>query len=909
MSAPSPRLEAALADRYKIERPLGQGGMAMVYLARDLRHDRLVALKVLRPELAAVIGAARFLAEIKTTANLQHPHILPLHDSGEADGTVFYVMPFVEGQTLRARIQHEKQLPVDESVKIAKEVAGALDYAHRHGVVHRDIKPENILLHDGQALVADFGISLAVSRSEGGSRMTETGMSLGTPHYMAPEQAMGEREITAKADIYALGCVLYEMLTGEPPFTGTTAQQIIARAVTESPRPITMHRHTVPVHVEATTLKALEKLPADRFASAAEFAAALENPALTASAVAARPGAAGRGGDWRARAAIPLAAIAMVSTIGFAVTLLRPAPPAPVSRYALSFATAQAPVADRPIAISPDGSHLAYIGPGEVGGTQIWLKSRDSDEAEPLAGTSTAVSFTFSPDGRWIAFTQQNQQVKKVPILGGAAIALADFAQATRGIAWLDDGTIVYLESGARVLKRIPDVGGPATVIWEADSTQPTTAYYPVAIAGGRGVLFTVCEGGAGCPAAMDVWAANLRSLKAQRVAPGAIRAFYAPTGHLVYVRRDGGMLAVPFSARSLRATGAPFPVKDSIAIGVLSIPAFALSNEGTLLTRVGGSSAIFVTRELVWVDRAGRETAVDPTFTFVTTSFGANVGWAISPDGNRVAIGLNTEAGDNVWVKQLPRGPLSRLTFDSTESFRPRWTRDGRSVIYTTRRGNNAVLMRRAADGTGKEEIVFRVAGIGIYEGAWAPDGKSLALRAGGTVAVAGGRDIMIARPGIDSVPTPLVASTQFDESGIAISPDGRWLAYESNETGRTEVYLRPFPNADGGKWQVSAEGGRAPLWNRNGRELFYVNGAREMVVVPVGPGVSPQIGTRRTLFKMRDELYLADQENYTPFDISPDGQRFLMARRVQGAAVQVSPLVVTENWFEELKRIVARR
>ncbi len=239
------RLQSALADRYRLDREAGAGGMATVYLAQDIRHDRPVALKVLRPELAAVIGAERFLAEIKLTANLQHPHILPLFDSGEADGYLFYVMPYVEGETLRDRLTREKQLPVADAIRITTEVAAALDYAHRHGVIHRDIKPENILLHDGQALVADFGIALAASKA-GGSRMTETGMSLGTPHYMSPEQAMGEREITARSDVYALGAVLYEMLTGDPPFTGSTAQAVVARVVTESPRSLTTQRHTIP---------------------------------------------------------------------------------------------------------------------------------------------------------------------------------------------------------------------------------------------------------------------------------------------------------------------------------------------------------------------------------------------------------------------------------------------------------------------------------------------------------------------------------------------------------------------------------------------------------------------------------------------------------------------------------------
>jgi len=298
MSDALSRLTTALADRYGIERELGAGGMATVYLAHDVRHDRKVALKVLRPELSAILGAGRFLAEIKTTANLQHPHILSLHDSGEADGLVFYVMPYVQGESLRDRLRREKQLPVEDAVRIAHEVADALDYAHRQGVIHRDIKPENILLHDGRALVADFGIALAAARSDGGTRMTETGMSLGTPHYMAPEQAMGEREITSRADVYALGCVLYEMLMGEPPFTGPTAQAIIAKVMTEAPHGLTLHRKSIPPHVEGAVLQALEKLPADRFASAAEFAAALEGRlatrATTQAAAAVR-----RAGPWR----------------------------------------------------------------------------------------------------------------------------------------------------------------------------------------------------------------------------------------------------------------------------------------------------------------------------------------------------------------------------------------------------------------------------------------------------------------------------------------------------------------------------------------------------------------------------------------------------------------------------------
>ena len=285
MSDTITRLNAALEGRYRVERQLGEGGMATVYLADDLKHERQVALKVLKPELAAVVGADRFLAEIKTTANLQHPHILPLFDSGEADGFLFYVMPFIEGETLRDKLNRESQFGVDEALRIASEVADALDYAHRHGVIHRDIKPENILIQNGRPMVADFGIALAVSAAAGG-RMTETGLSLGTPHYMSPEQATAEKEITGRSDVYSLASVCYEMLAGQPPHLGGSAQQIIMKIIAEPVEPVTRYRKNVPPHVAGALAQALEKLPADRFATAKEFADALGNRTFVGSTTA-----------------------------------------------------------------------------------------------------------------------------------------------------------------------------------------------------------------------------------------------------------------------------------------------------------------------------------------------------------------------------------------------------------------------------------------------------------------------------------------------------------------------------------------------------------------------------------------------------------------------------------------------
>jgi serine/threonine-protein kinase len=268
------RLKAALADRYRIERELGSGGMATVYLAHDLKHDRQVALKVMQPELSAVLGGERFLREIRIAAKLNHPHILALHDSGEGDGFLYYVMPHVEGESLRAKIDREKQLSIDEAVALTRQVASALDYAHQQGVIHRDIKPENILLHRGEAVVADFGIALAVTAA-GGERLTETGLSLGTPEYMSPEQATGGGELDARADIYSLGAVLYEMVTGEPPQTGATVQAVLAKLLSERPTQPRVVRDSVPEAMDRAIMKALAKVPADRFATARQFAEAL----------------------------------------------------------------------------------------------------------------------------------------------------------------------------------------------------------------------------------------------------------------------------------------------------------------------------------------------------------------------------------------------------------------------------------------------------------------------------------------------------------------------------------------------------------------------------------------------------------------------------------------------------------
>ena len=886
------RLATALADRYRIERELGQGGMATVYLAQDLRHDRKVALKVLKPELAAVLGAERFVVEIKTTAALQHPHILPLYDSGSAaaredGGTefLFYVMPYIEGETLRDKLNRETQLGIEEAVRIASDVAGALDYAHRHGVIHRDIKPENILLHEGRPMVADFGIALAVSAAAGG-RMTETGLSLGTPHYMSPEQATAEKEITSRSDVYSLGSVLYEMLAGQPPHLGGSAQQVIMKIIAEDARPVGTLRKSVPPNVAAAVAKALEKLPADRFDSAKAFGDALADARFTTAALAeaARTPAIAA----RRSLTIGLGAALVTMTLVAAWALTHPPPPVPVIRYGLALPPEQAPVDGGYAMATSDGSRIVYAGPSAQAGTwQLWVKARDRLAPTPLAGTDGATAAAVAPDDAWIAVVQSGV-LRKLPMTGGAFITLAEGVANVQGsVAWLDNGSMLYVARDPFRIVSIPDGGGSPTTLWSSDSLTPS---YLTPLPGGRGALFQACP--APCSRS-DVWALDLRAGSGHPVVPDARAAYYVATRHLVYVRNDQTVLAAPFDLASLETRGAPVAVLDSVSFEGSVYPYFSVSASGTVVMRVGEdpTSGPFT---LVWVDRAGRETPVDSAWTFRVTQFAGNYGWSLSPDGTRLAIGLNSPEGDDIWIKPLPRGPASRITYGAGSEARPRWRADGRSVTFVSTSG----LFQRRADGTGADSLLWQ--GL-IDEGIVSPDGRWLVFRRGATSSAAGGRDILGTRPGVDSVPVPLVVSA-YDEMAIALSPDGRWLAYQSDETGRVEVYVRPFPNTGDGKVQVSSNGGTGPVWARNGRELFYLGFDRLMMAVPVTTSPALRLGEPRALFRLPEPLAHLDALYYAPWDVAPDG-RFLMARSADTERRAIAPLIVVENWLEELK------
>ena len=879
-----PRLVDALADRYRIERELGAGGMATVYLAFDLKHDRKVALKVLRPELAAVIGAERFLAEIKTTAALQHPHILPLFDSGQAEKFLFYVMPLIEGESLRDRLNREHQLAVEDAVRLAKEIGSALDYAHRHGVIHRDIKPENILLHDGAALVADFGIALAVSHA-GGNRMTETGLSLGTPGYMSPEQATGERGLDARSDVYSLGCLLYEMLAGEPPHTGPTVQAVIAAVVTKEPERLAIRRRSVPANVEAAVHKALAKLPADRFASAEAFVRALTEPA-TAASMAALSGftpAASAPAASRTRTALVAAAILLLAAAA-AWGWLRPRPQPFLNRYSLSLnidASLSSTVQGGRLAISPDGKRMVYVGRGE-GATRLWIKEAGQIQPTPLAGTEGGLSPFFSPDGHQVGFIKDGRTVRVLPLDGGSALTLTDSANSTAG-DWGADGYVYFeVDSG---ISRIRATGGhPEPVYKFTASDRVFGTEWPVVLPGSKGVLFRRRPEGQNA-ADFEIMVQPLPKGEAKVLLRG-VYARYSPSGHLVVVTSEGKLLTVPFNLSKLELAGPAAALYEGLEANPFAA-AVGLSNTGTLIYQTASQTS---SRELVWVSRAGVATPVDPSWKLE----GAIVTFALAPGGRAIAVELQRAAKSDIWVKQLPGGPFSRITFGDTSFVRPDWTPDGKQVLYLGDRGDGGgIPMARRADGVGAATRLVKST-LAFGQMLDSPDGNWLVLRT--VFGTAGGGDLYALRIG-DSAAVPLV-TTPAREFTPALSPDGKWLAYASDESGANEIYVRPFPNAASARWQVSTAGGEQPLWSRSGRELYFRNNHGDLVSAEIKTGQNFAIGEQKVLFPLAPFVFSGAVQLYA---MAPDDKSFLMMRET--AAGESGALVVSENWFEELK------
>ncbi len=795
-------LRASLSGSYRLERELGAGGMATVYLAHDLKHDRKVALKVLRPELAAVIGAERFLAEIRTTANLQHPHILPLFDSGQVEGTAFYAMPLIEGESLRDRLTRDRQLPIPEALRITTEIAQALDYAHRHQVIHRDIKPENILLQDGAAMLADFGIALAVNQA-GGHRLTETGLSLGTPQYMSPEQATGDRELDARSDIYSLGAVLYEMLAGEPPHTGVTAQAIVAKLLTERPTRLRTVRDTVPEAVEVAVNTALAKAPVDRFQTAGGFAAALLRPAA--------PVAPPRN---RARSILIAAGgigLLLLLALG-ARSLLRS--PGPVLSIGRSEQLTSDPGLEIQPDISPDGRFVAYAA-GTVARMRIFIRPLGGGRTIPLSDDSSAVESLpqWSPDGTKLLYLTRGGASVAAALGGSSRPVIPPSPTAVVGSAtWSPDGSEFAFVRGDSVLAA-PVEGGPGRLVGTGD--QPHSCRWSpngkwiVCAAGNATAIQPGKQFGNLAPSAIVLYpAAGGAGIPLTDARTFNESPLFSPDGGRVFFlsNRDGPR---DVYVLGLSSSGKPRgePARLTTGLGALSI---SLSADGRRLAYgiysaranvwslpisegvpAGLEAATPVTSgnqviESIQVSRDGRWLVYDSDLRGNADIYRIPIGGGepeqltndpvdefspdLSPDGTMVAYHSWRLGTRDIEIKPLDGGPVEQVTATPGQESYPRWSSDGRALLVMEQNSVSITIIRRGSDGRWGAPTALASEAI---SGDWSPDDRRVTFINASTNRVPGRIMIVAATGGAPERiggALPLASDAQW-------SPDGRTI------------------------------------------------------------------------------------------------------------------------------------
>jgi eukaryotic-like serine/threonine-protein kinase len=876
---------------YRIEAPIGEGGMGVVYRALDTKLNRPVAVKFLSNELADAAARRRFQREAQLASALNHPHILTVYDAGEFEGRQYLVTEFVDGGTLKSWAKQEPRT-WRQIVELLVGVADGLAAAHQAGILHRDIKPENILVaKNGYAKLADFGLAKLDEGAQGGEatrtlteRHTRAGMIIGTIAYMSPEQASG-KPLDARSDIFSLGVVVYELLEGRRPFTGATDLEVLQKIIHQPAEPI---GGEVPAALRMVVEKALEKDPAERYQSMRDMVVDLRRlirqtaeSAVPASASAVRVSATRRPGALLWGGVFLLLAVLS----GLAIWKMKLSPPTvsgTVSRIAITlppghvFASFELGAA---VALSPDGTRLAYVA-RQGGLQQVYLRSLEGLDGKPVPGSEGGAQPFFSPDSQWLGFFAGGK-LKKISIGGGEALSIAD-ASDPRGASWGSDGKIMFVPRRGGTLLQVSAAGGTPQPLTQLLNNE-TSHRWPEFLPGGQAFLFAAGISGRNWDTAR-VAVQLLGSGQRRDLIQRGTNAHYASSGHLVYAL-GGTVMAVPFDPQRLEVKGMPVPVIE----GVLQLPLsgaaqYSFSSTGSMVYVPASVPA--AQRRLVWVNRNGSEEPVAaPPRGYRHPR--------LSPDGRRLAVAIEGQE-TQIWLYDLARETLTRLTIEGNTNVEPDWTPDGKRIIFGSNRerASSSGIFWQLADGSGGAESL---AAAPDGTGSWSSAGRVLAIEGN---SAATGRDIYIVRPG-DSVLQPLVR-TPFNEGSPTFSPDGRWLAYASDASGRSEIYVQPYPGP-GGRLQISTEGGTEVVWSRNGRELFYRSGDK-MMAVEIDSRSGFSAGKPKSLFQ---GLYQPSPILDANYAAAPDGRRFLMIKPggEEQAPTQVN---VVLNWFEELKRLV---
>jgi serine/threonine protein kinase/Tol biopolymer transport system component len=882
---------------YEITAEIGKGGMGEVYQAKDSKLGRDVAIKVLPGEFAQDADrVARFQREAKLLASLNHPNIAAIHGLEEAEGTHFLVMELVEGETLAERIK-TGAIPVEESLKFALQIAEALEAAHEKGVIHRDLKPANIkVTPDGNVKVLDFGLAKAYAEEKEKADLshsptlsdaaTQQGVILGTAAYMSPEQARG-KTVDKRTDIWAFGCVLYEILTGKAAFQGEDVTEIIA-AVVKSGVNLDLLPANIHPRIREVIIRCLQKDMRRRYSGINDARYEIEQVLADPSGVFAQPGLMAKprkklrvGGAWVAAAVVLAVIIA-----GIAVWKLKPTEPRQVVRLEHVLPEDQQFSSLRlwMLAVSTDGKQVAYSTP-----TGLYLRSVDEMTAKHIAGTEESVqSPFFSHDGEWIGYYSVNdKQLKKIPTKGGVPVTLCA-ASYILCAHWRADNTIVFGQYLGDIMRVSAKGGTPETLI----KSESEALVSPQILPDEKTILYS-----RGPSDTSMIILKSLESGKSKELFRG-IWARYVHTGHILYWL-DNTLYAVPFDVSKMEVTGGYVPIVQG---GIF----FDISDSGTLAylpvpTSESPEDVDVPQFSLVWVNRKGQEQPIDaPPDTYMFPK--------ISPDGTKVALTIYTAEQADIWIWDLLRKTFSLLTRDDAFDGIPVWTLDGKRIAFISHRGGGHNIYLKAADGTGKAEQLSLLTSDYIFPSSWSVDGNSLVLNEqyGET-----GQDISVISMEGDHTSNPLLQD-EFAEVNPQVSPDGRWLAYASNESGQYDIYVRTFPDVNGGKCRISTSGGMQPIWSSDGRELFYRDwNPNALMVVDIEREPTFKPGMPRELFRGAYLFYSGHN-----WDIHPDGKRFLMIKlpdtteeettTEKSADFRPRKINIVLNWFEELKEKV---